>query len=48
MENKSCSYEKYGNFIVNKGESLGSGSFGHVWKGYVIGPNKSLESVAIK
>ena len=27
-------YERYGNYIVNRGESLGSGKFGTVWKGY--------------
>ena len=41
-------YERYGNFIINRSESLGTGSYGYVWKGYLIGPNQVLEPVAIK
>lgn len=41
-------YERYGNFIINRGGSLGSGNYGNVYRGYLIGPNQTLEPVAIK
>lgn len=31
-----CVYERYGNYIINRSESLGSGTFGSVYKGYQI------------
>lgn len=48
MNIKTMAYERYGNFIINKSEALGSGNFGHVWKGYLITKNNNLELVAIK
>lgn len=48
MSAKENAYERYGNFIINKSSSLGSGNYGNVWKGYLIGPNNTLEPVAIK
>lgn len=44
-------YERYGNYIVNRKESLGSGKFGTVWRGYrIVNAEKEeyLEPVAIK
>ncbi len=42
MNSKAATYERYGNFIINKSEQLGSGNFGHVWKGYLIGQGGTL------
>lgn len=33
---KTNTYERYGNFIINKSEPLGSGNFGHVYRGYYL------------
>lgn len=44
-------YERYGDYILNRQESLGSGRYGAVWKGYRIIHTKegqNLEAVAIK
>lgn len=46
-------YERYGDYILNRKESLGSGKFGTVWRGYRIlhlreGGEDILQPVAIK
>lgn len=53
---KETNYERYGNYIINRGDSLGSGTFGKVYKGYQIISENSfgnyerlrLEPIAIK
>lgn len=45
--NHDSQYERYGDYILNRAEPLGSGQFGTVWKGYRIIHN-NLEAVAIK
>jgi hypothetical protein len=32
----SNQYERYGDYILNRKEPLGSGKFGTVWRGYRI------------
>ncbi len=45
-------YDRYGDYIVDRRESLGSGTYGTVWRGYRIIQGSEgedyLESVAIK
>lgn len=46
-------YDRYGDYIVDRRESLGAGTFGAVWRGFRIihgreGEEDYLESVAIK
>ena len=33
---KQSPYDRYGDYIINREESLGSGTFGKVYKGYRI------------
>lgn len=46
-------FDRYGDYIVDRRESLGSGTYGTVWRGYRIlqereGAEDYLEAVAIK
>lgn len=41
-------YERYGEFILDRSEQLGKGSYGTVYRGYRIRPGQKLEPIAIK
>lgn len=41
-------YSRYGEFILDRSEELGKGSYGTVYKGYRISAGHRLQSIAIK